>query len=157
MTGIAGSMFLTLVSPEDVKLYVQPMPATAADGSDQFSADCLVYYYSTQGDAKGSETPLTGTCYPVYWNSGYSQELNPAGQSDAFEFVDGLGTVSPNFRDWKHGGAQRVTIDFNIDGAGQRVYFPAGFAGTKFCTQHSLRDRYRFRHRNHKCSPPAGS
>ncbi|MCL6475322.1 MAG: hypothetical protein K6U75_09755 [Firmicutes bacterium] len=109
------------------KIYAWVVPDRADEGQDNPGISMVLMYYRTTAD--GDEIPLSGVCYPVYWDYNQQNRLFLGAQYERIDIVDGEGTVAPLFINI--GGAQRVLIDLPLEGLHLRIPYASGYGGTK--------------------------
>lgn len=118
---------------QGVKLYAMPhwlRPASSsATDSDEFAVGVILYYYRTALGSSGAsdEVNLSGTCYPIYWDSTFTSRLYLGAQYERVDILQGTGTVAPTFPDVIGGdsslhGRMRIAMDFPVNGESVRLY-----------------------------------
>ncbi len=109
------------------KVYAFVVPIRTS-GNLGNTAAVTVMYWQTSSD--GTETPLSGTCYPAYWSYDLAEPLYLGEQYETVSIEEGEGNVAPVFDSTAIGGAQRVWMEFPIASQSTRLAFPAGFLGS---------------------------
>jgi len=107
------------------KLLVEPIPATPLNSNDY--GVFIVQANLFQTDAGGNETLLSGTSYPIFWDSALTpnRQFSTSGQDDKMDIAGGYGSVGPNLADLGQ-GPYRVALDVPVNDQLERVYLPAG-------------------------------
>ena len=106
--------------------YVQASRATAA--LDDPALAIVLVYYRTTLDASNisNELPLSGTCYPIYWDYTYTNRLFLGAQYERLDVRNGEGSIVPVFPNTLGGtdtsGRMRITIDLPINYETVRLY-----------------------------------
>ena len=81
-------------------------------------------------DAAGNETLLSGTSYPIFWNTDYLR-INPSTQDEQMDIAASYGSVSPNFTANDQANTPyRVALDLPVQDRVIRQYLPAGSIAT---------------------------
>ncbi|MHB8637532.1 MAG: hypothetical protein ACYC96_13770 [Fimbriimonadaceae bacterium] len=84
-------------------------------------------YFSTDG--AGNETLLSGTSYPIYWDSSFNR-ISTSPQDEQLDITASQGSVVPNLPDLFNGSAYRGAIDVPVGDQLQRVFVPVGAIAT---------------------------
>lgn len=106
--------------------YVMPVVADIANSDHSTTYVFLMHYITT---SKGNEKPISGYCYPVYWNHLYDLDIWLGAQYEEIFVSDGEGYLAPTFTIGNSGGSQRVAMDFTLNDQTTRVFIPMGLAG----------------------------
>lgn len=111
------------------KLYAYVVPVVAdSTSSDHSTIYVFLMHYIT--DRHGDEQPISGYCYPVYWNHLYDTDIWLGAQYEEIEVNDGEGYLAPTFTVGNAGGSQRIAMDFTMNDLTNRVFFPMALAGS---------------------------
>ncbi|HEY0865742.1 MAG TPA: hypothetical protein VGE01_00090 [Fimbriimonas sp.] len=111
-----------------LKLHVSPQPIVFGLGGADFGVfDFQTTFFSTEEG--GREQLLTGTSYPIFWNSTFDR-LFPSAQDERIDIVASYGSVTPNFPDENAGIPYRVAADIPVLDELVRVHVPAGAVAT---------------------------
>lgn len=115
------------------KVFVQAIPITFGLGGNDFGVFAVwVTYFETA--AGGNEVLLSGTCFPIYWDSTFAR-LFTTGQDDRMDIAAAFGSVTPNLPDVFNVGSgptqwYRATIDLPVLDQIARAILPAGAIAT---------------------------
>lgn len=115
------------------KVFVQAIPITFGLGGNDFGVFAIwVTYFETA--AGGNEVLLSGTCFPIYWDSTFAR-LFTTGQDDRMDIAAAFGSVTPNLPDVFNVGSgptqwYRATIDLPVLDQIARAIVPAGAIAT---------------------------
>lgn len=115
------------------KVFAQAIPITFGLGGNDFGvfAIWVTYFETTAG---GNEVLLSGTCFPIYWDSTFAR-LFTTGQDDRMDIAAAFGSVTPNLPDVFNVGSgptqwYRATIDLPVLDQIARTIVPAGAIAT---------------------------
>jgi len=115
------------------KVFVQAIPITFGLGGNDFGvfAVWVTYFETAPG---GNELLLSGTCFPIYWDSTFAR-LFTTGQDDRMDIAGAFGSVTPNLPDVFNVGSgptqwYRATIDLPVLDQIARAIVPAGAIAT---------------------------
>ncbi len=110
------------------KLLVEPVAISSGlSGSDFGVFNVQANYFQTL--ANGNETLLSGTSFPIFWDSDFSRVF-PTAQENQMDIAGGFGSVTPNFPDLFAGQPYRMTVDLPVLDSNARTFLPAGAIAT---------------------------
>lgn len=110
------------------KMFVEAIPVTSGLGGQDYGVFILwSSYFDTL--AGGNELLLSGTGYPLYWDSDFTRFF-ASGQDDRVDFAAGFGSVTPNFVDLFGGKPYRTTVEVPVGETIGRVVLPSGAIAT---------------------------
>lgn len=109
------------------KAYAFVVPIRTSGNLGDTAAVTVMYW---QTGADGTETPISGTCYPAYWSYDLAEPLYLGEQYESVSIEEGEGNVAPVFDATSIGGAQRVWMEFPVASQSTRLAFPAGYLGS---------------------------
>ena len=118
------------------KVLCEAIPVTSGLSGTDFGVFIVqANYFSTALD--GSETLMSGTCYPIFWDYNFNR-ITPSIQDQRIDFSGAYGSVVPNFSDFYAGHPYRVTIDLPVLDELARVNVPAGGIATATSAENNL-------------------
>ncbi len=108
------------------KTFVESIPITSGLAGQDFGVFAVwLSYFDTL--AGGNEQLLSGTCYPLFWDSTFAR-LFLTGQEDRMDIAAGFGSVTPNIPDVFGGPTQwyKATVELPVGDSIARALLPAG-------------------------------
>lgn len=112
------------------KAFVESIPITSGLSDEDFGVFAIwLSYFDTL--AGGNEQLLSGTCYPIFWDSTFAR-LFLTGQEDRMEIAAGFGSVTPNIVAVAEFGSDwyKATVELPVGDRMARAILPAGAIAT---------------------------
>lgn len=110
------------------KLMSQVTPITSGLAGPDYGVFNVELHYFRR-EQNGNEILLSGTCYPVFWDTLFSNRISTSAQDDRMDIAGAYGSVGPNFTD-ALGAPYRVNIDLPVGDQIVRQYLPVGSIAT---------------------------
>jgi hypothetical protein len=110
------------------KALAQVTPILSGLSEPDFGVFNIELHYFRR-DNSGSESLLSGVCYPVFWDTEFNNRISPSAQDDRMDIAGAYGSVGPNLPD-SLGQPYRANVDLPVADVAPRLFLPAGSIAT---------------------------
>ncbi len=115
------------------KIHIESIPIVSGLGGNDFGVFAIWASYFETLNNMGDEQLLSGTSFPLYWDSTFSR-MSLTGQDDRMDITAGFGSVTPNLPDiFGFGGSAqyyKATVELPVGEVIARTILPAGAIAT---------------------------